>query len=90
MTTAQDKMAAQIDLVSDYLKEARPDKIPVERYEDYYKKLRGIKKLFEGASWDEIEKEEGMEEVTLARSDEAFKQYFKLRTEADRLEVFVR
>lgn len=90
MSASQLKMAAQIESISTYLKEVKPDKIPVEQYEDYYKKLRGIKELFDKAPWDEIEKEEGMEDVKLARKDEAFKKYYALRMEADRLEVFAR
>ena len=90
MSAAQLKMAAQIESISAYLKEVKPNKIPVDEYEDYYKKLRGIKELFEKAPWDEIEKEKGMEDVTLARKDEPFKEYYKLRMEADRLRGFVK
>lgn len=90
MSLAQEKMAAQIEAVSAYLKEAKPDKIPVEKYEDYYKKLRGIKELYDNAPWNEIEREPGMDDVKLARKDEPFKKYFKLRQEADRLEGFVK
>jgi hypothetical protein len=81
-------MAEQINVISDYLKTVIPDKIPVEKYEWYYKKLRGIKQLMEGEPWDEIEKWD--EHVKFARQDEPFKQYYKLRMEADRREGFAR
>ena len=87
MSLAQEKMAEQINTVSDYLKTVIPDKIPVEKYEWYYKKLRGIKQLMDGEPWDEIERWD--EDVKLARSDDAFKEYYKLRMEADRLDKFI-
>jgi len=88
LSLAEERMAEQINTVSDYLKVVIPDKIPVEKYEWYYKKLRGIKQLMEGEPWDEIEKWD--DDVKQARKDESFKEYYKLRMEADRLEGFVR
>ena len=57
--------------------------IPPEEWEKLYRKINGIKGLFNERSWSELEDE--FQEVRMCRADIHFKRYFKLRKRADEL-----
>ena len=85
------KMAELVEQISDLLRNANGGSIPVCEWEETYKELRGIKAWFGNEkSWDTVEKEAGDQWIKDARSDKAFKEYYKLRAEYDKLEVLVK
>lgn len=62
-------------------------------YEAWYRKMVATRKFFDAPSWDHLQRTlESMEEGWLKdlRSDDNFKEYYKLRAEYDRLEVLLK
>ena len=92
---AQQALAKQVEKISSLLKETKEadTEVPIKDWEATYKQLRGIKGLWDTGgtvSWEVVEKEIDAEWIRIARRDEKFKQYYKLRREADRLGVMAR
>ena len=91
MTRAMTYYTSAINEVSEYLHTiTEPGWIPLNEYESTYKKARALKKFWGDVSWDVIERETKEGWITVMRSDAHFKVYYKLRMEADRLEVLLR
>jgi len=84
---AQEKYAEQIEKISGCLRVAPPE---AEEWEGCYKRLRALKGLWNNVSWDIIEAESGEEWIKDVRKNEKFKEYYKLRMEADRLEALAK
>ena len=85
------KYVAAIDDLTAYLHSiTKPDLIEFGHYENTYKKLKGVKKFYDNASWDVIEIDVKEQWLKDSRKDEQFKEYYKLRSEIERLEVLVK
>lgn len=93
---AADKLAMIVQEVTTLLdsSEAAESKVPLGKWEDRFKKLKGIRGFF-GQPWDQIERQIKAsnypeEWIWESRKDEAFKKYYMLRTQADKLEVLLK
>lgn len=90
MTQADIKYAEAIEQLNVFLRPGIVSAYPPSRFEDLYKELQGLKGFFDTINWDKIVRESGETWIADLRKDEAFKEYYKLRTEIDRLEVLVK
>lgn len=86
MTQADIKYAEAIESFNVFLSKGTASAL----FEDLYKELQGLKGFFDTKDWDRIIKESGETWIADLRKDAAFKEYYKLRSEIDRLEVLVR
>lgn len=88
---SEQKCVELIGKISTFLKGLdKPKTISLSQYEAHYKRLRGIKKFYDNATWDIIEKDVTEDWLINARKDGQFKEYYKLRIEFDRLEVLAK
>lgn len=90
MTQADIKYAEAIETFNVFLGKGISSTWPSSRFEDLYKELQGLKGFFDTVDWDRIVRESGEDWITDLRKDTAFKEYYKLRSEIDRLEVLVK
>jgi len=89
---AQEALSIQVEKINQLLRDTKEaaSKVPLADWEQTYRQLRGIKGMWDTGgtvSWETVEKETGAEWIKIARNDPKFKEYYKLRREADRLEV---
>jgi hypothetical protein len=95
MTNAsQIEYAKLVEKLSEYLKVDHKTDVPMTTWEEVYKRLRGIQKFF-GMTWDKIEKELARSEfpedwIPKVRADEAFRGYYKIRLELDKMGVLIK
>lgn len=90
MNKAEERYVTLIEQLSKYLRGIKVrETIPLGDYEGTYKKLRGLKGFYDGAPWDRIQKDIGSDWLKKVRSDEQFKEYYRIRVEIDKLEVLV-
>lgn len=92
---AQEALSSQVEKISKLCRETdgNDTAVPLRDWEATYKQLRGIKGMWDTGgttSWEVVEKEVGAEWIKVARRDEKFKEYYRLRREADRLGVLVK
>ena len=86
---AQESLTNNIKDLANLLRPKPESNLPLKDFEPTYKQLRGIKGYWE-CGWDEIMVSlEHPEWIKVAREDEVFKEYYKLRVEIDRLEAMV-
>lgn len=86
----RDKYAEAIEQLNAFLHGGIASAYPPSRFEDLYKELQGLKGFFDTVNWDKIIRESGEMWIGDLRKDAAFKEYYKLRSEIDRLGVLVK
>lgn len=90
MTQADIKYAEAIECFNVFLGKGIVSAYSPAQFEDLYKELQGLKGFFDTVNWDKIVAESGETWIKDLRQDAAFKGYYKLRSEIDRLEVLVK
>ena len=92
-TRAETKYAQAIEKLNAYLHSTTKSMlVAFGEWERTYKGLQAVAKFWgvpDDASWDKVIKETKEEWIGEARKDKAFKGYYILRKEIDRLEVMV-
>lgn len=93
---AERKYEILLEKLTAFLKspEAGQSKIPIKEWEDRYTRLKAIRDWW-GINWNEIERQVRSSEypepwIWESRADPAFKKYYELRMQLDKMEVLIR
>lgn len=93
---AQQRHAQAVEALNNYLKTDAPNQsmIPADEWEDRFKQLKAIRAWW-GVAWDQIEREVKRSEypekwIWESRADEAFKRYYQLRMEIEKMEALLK